>query len=242
MLEFLLVIPTINEDKYLSEILGPLRRVLKNRFKNYRMVIIDGSTDERIKTFLRGIAASSNDTDVILGREPHNKGADIMYAFSRYEAKRYCFVDADLAPSIKFIAHMLSGAFDSCDLVMGSRYAETSLVHRPKLRLFVSLAYNRMVNLIFSDGIKDHQCGLKMFDRKALEAVRAYSIERHFAWDTEAILACMYKNLKICEMPMEWTERRSRKTNMKRLVGDTLIFTPALLRMFYRFRVKRVVR
>jgi len=237
----LLVIPTINEDKYVSEILGPLRRVLKRRFKNYRIVIIDGSTDSRIKALLKGIAASSKDVDVILNREPHNKGADIMHAFSGYESKRYCFIDADLAPSMKFFAHMLGSEFSDYDLVVGSRYADISLVKRPKLRLCVSLSYNKMVNLLFNDGIKDHQCGLKMFNRKAFEAVKSYSIERHFAWDTEAILICVYKGFRVYEMPMVWAERRSRNTNMKRLVGDTLIFFPALFRMFYRFRIKKIL-
>lgn len=239
MLDFLLVIPSMNENKYIKEIVAPLERILESRYSNYRIVIVDASRDEGVKTLLRSIGKNNKRVDIVLERRPHGKGADIMYGFSMYDASRYCFIDADLKPSLEYLRQMLGEEFDGCDCIAGSRYADMGLVRRPRLRLYVSLAYNRMINLLFDERIRDHQCGMKLFSRRAFKQIERLSEEKHFAWDTEVLLICARKNLKICEMPVGWVERRSKHTNMSRLIGDTAIFVPAILRLFYRFRLKK---
>ncbi len=238
MLDFLLVIPTMNEEKYIAEILKETEAMLKKIFSNYKIVIVDASSHKSTITLLKNLTKNNKDVELITGRKPYNKGGDVMYTFSRYDSKLYCFIDSDLAPSIEYLKQMLSYYSHKCDLTIGSRYADGAVVCRPKLRLFVSVLYNKLINIFFGDKIKDHQCGLKMFNRKALMIIKKFSQENHFAWDTESILICTYKGLKLCEMPIYWVERRGKKTSIRRLLNDTLVFIPAMMRMFYRFKVK----
>jgi glycosyltransferase involved in cell wall biosynthesis len=240
MLDFLLAIPTMNEKKYVAEILEETEAMLKRKFNNYKIVIVDASSEESEITLLKNLTKNNKNVELITGRNPSNKGSDVRYAFSRYDSKLYCFIDADLSPSIEYLKQMFGYFPYKCDLVIGSRYADKAVVQRPKLLLFASLSYNKLINIFFGDKVKDHQCGLKMFNRKALKIIKKFSQENHFAWDTEIILICTYKGLKLCEMPIYWVERRRQKTSIKKLVSDTLVFIPAMIRMFYRFKVKGI--
>ncbi|EQD77366.1 glycosyl transferase, group 2 family protein, partial [mine drainage metagenome] len=54
-------------------------------------------------------------------------------------------------------------------VVTGSRYVPGAVVHRPRVRRLVSLGYNRIARWLFSENVRDHQCGLKAFSRTAVE-------------------------------------------------------------------------
>ena len=125
------------------------------------------------------------------------------------------------------------------DVVLASRYSAGSKLRRPPLRKAFSQAYNMMINLIFGDSVTDHQCGFKLFSRKAFDEMYKDSREDHWAWDTETILLAYYKKMKMCEVPIEWSERRNRRTGIMRLFKDIYIFIPGITRLFYRFRIRR---
>lgn len=241
MLDFLLVIPTLNEDRYVAEILKPLRSILKKKFKRYKIVIADNGSRESVKRFLKKMVKGSGDVDLMLDLEPNSKGAAIMSAFSRYDSRWYCFIDADMKSCLKYFEKMLGNDYRKYDLIMGSRYAGMKPVHKSRMRLFASLSYNRLMNLIFDEQVKDHQFGLKIFSRQAIGLVKKFSKEKRFAWDSEAIIICTYKKLRLCEVPLYWAEERSANSDIKKLIRYTSGMAPAVLRMFYRYRIAGIV-
>ena len=157
----------------------------------------------------------------------------------RYRAKTYCYVDADLLPSMHHMKELLKRYDKGYDVVLASRYKNGSLLKRPPLRKAVSLAYNKMINILFDESIRDHQCGFKLFSARAFRLIYRNSEENHWVWDTEAILLAHYNGMRICEVPVIWEERRSKSTSVVRLLKDIGIFIPGMARLFYRFRIRR---
>lgn len=235
MLDLLLVIPTLNEEKNIKEIIPVAQRILKKNFKKYAIVVVDAESTDGTVQYVKSVMKSESHIQLMTGKR-HNRGADVMKGFSWNPSRLYCYIDADLRPTIGYLPRMAKAIDKGNDLVTGSRYLEGSMLHRPKLRLLVSLFYNNMIHWIFHDGVTDHQCGFKMFDRRALEMCKRYCKETHWAWDTEAILVCKQKNLRVLEIPIYWAERRSKNTNLKRLVNDILMFIPSVIGMYVRLR------
>lgn len=238
MLDFLLVIPTLNEEKYIGDMLLASGSILSRECKNYKIVIMDANSDDNTMEILRN--AASHDPHIVIkgGLARGKRGRDVLHGMEMFESRAYCYIDADLSPSIAYIEEAIRKYSAGCDLAIGSRYINSKLLKRPFARKEVSLFYNHLIEFIFGDGVLDHQCGFKLFSRRFMLKVRG-TRETHWAWDTEVILLAKYSGMRICEFPIKWTERRDRKTNFKKLARDILIFMPAICRLFWRFRIAK---
>jgi glycosyltransferase AglD len=216
---------------------------LKRLVGNYKIVVVDASSTDETVEIVEKIAEKNKQIAIIKNRPRGAKGADIMYAFSKYDSRLYGFIDSDIVSSIDSLEDLLKYKNDY-DVVIGSRYADSGTPERPKIRLYISTTYNRLLSVVFNDGVKDHQCGFKLFNKKAVELIREYSVETHWPWDTEALLICKYGGLKICERKIKWEEVRSRNSdaNIRRAISDVYLFIVPMARMFYRFRIARVVK
>jgi hypothetical protein len=173
---------------------------------------------------------------MFIGHKVHTlRGYDARDAIRKVDARLYFYVDVDLAPSIGHFKDLLVAQKKGYNAVLGSRYVGSSALERPPLRLFVSKAYNRLLNLFFRESITDHQCGFRLFDERAAEIIRTESREAHWMWDTEVILLALRGGLSVCEVPIPWRERRSKRTPLRRLVGDIWLHGTGILRLFVRF-------
>jgi dolichyl-phosphate beta-glucosyltransferase len=84
----------------------------------------------------------------------------VMNAAGRY----VIMADADNATPIEEIGNFLREAREDTILI-GSRYVGTSNVERmqPGFRVLIGRLGNLVINLFLLDGIRDTQCGFKMF-------------------------------------------------------------------------------
>lgn len=242
MFELLLVIPARNEEGYIKDIIAKADKSLGEFLENYKIVVIDASSTDNTVNIVKGIAKKNKRIALIKNREPGAKGADIMYGFTRYDSSLYGFIDSDIVSALDSVGNLLKYT-NRYDVVVGSRYVDGHFPRRPKLRLYISLTYNKLLSFIFNDGITDHQCGFKIFDKEAVELIRKYSVEKHWPWDTEALLICNSGNLKIIERKVNWEEVRNRKSdaNIRRAISDIYLFIVPMFRMFYRFRILKVM-
>lgn len=236
LLDFLLVIPTYNEQKYISEVVTRANDILNKHFSNYKILIVDGTSSDKTVEKVRRAMRSNPKLAIITDGETSERGTRVMRGFSAYEAKHYCYIDADLTPSLGYLEKIFDDSMNKYDAIVGSRYVQIDMTIRPPLRMLVSRTYNIIINTAFSDGVKDHQCGFKLFDRRAVKALKKYSSEKHWAWDTEAILIMRREGLSIYEVPIYWVERRNKRTGFKRLWSDIVIFAPAIVRMYPKYR------
>ena len=80
---------------------------------------------------------------------------------------------------------------------------------------------------------------VQALSRKAFKIINRKSVEKHWLWDVEALLIAHYNNMQVCEVPIRTVERRSKRTPIKRLLGDIAIHAPGIWRLFYRYRILR---
>ncbi len=242
MLYFLLVIPAMNEAEYIEGIVLKADKEVGKYFKRYKIAVVDASSTDNTVNIVERLAKKNGRIDLIKGRKRGAKGGDIMYAFSRYDSALYGFIDSDIASAVGSFGDLIGNK--RCDVIIGSRYVDSKAPERPKLRLYISLFYNRLLSVLFGDGVTDNQCGFKIFNKRAVKLIERYSLERHWPWDTEALLICNSGGLRICEKKINWIEVRNRNNdaNIKRAISDVYLFIVPMFRMFYRFRIARVVK
>jgi glycosyltransferase involved in cell wall biosynthesis len=195
----------------------------------------DGSTDgtpevlDRLRAEIPTLQVWTN--PLRMGR-----GWAIRRLWSQVSADAYVFADADLAAGPQAILGVARRVLEGADVVTGSRYCPGAQVHRPRLRDFSSRAYNEASRFLFHEQIRDHQCGLKGFSRRAVEKVLPSTRTDNWFWDTEVLVRALREGFPVVEVPIEWNERRGNRTPLGRLLSDIYLHGTGLARLSWELR------
>lgn len=175
-------------------------------------VVSDGSkdkTDEIVQAF----AAKRPNARLIAYKPNRGKGNAVRVGMLAAEGERILFMDADLATppeeTVKVMTHLDQGA----DVAIGSRpLKESSLEKRqPFYREAFGRMSNIMVQAIGVRGIKDTQCGFKLFTNKAAKDIFPRCKMTGFSFDMEVLMIARDLGLRIDEVPIRWADQEGSK-------------------------------
>ena len=159
------------------------------------------------------------------------RGLALKQAWSKIEGDVYVFIDADLATDMRYYPKLINSIREGNDLATGSRYIKGAKVNRPILRDFASRIYNKTIRMIYKDGVFDHQIGFKAFSKRLIKDELDKCTSTNWFWDTEIIVRSIHDNYKFIEFPVEWEEKKGKKTPLKRLISDIIIHGIGLIKL-----------
>jgi len=133
------------------------------------------------------------------------------------EAELLLFSDADLATPIEEVEKLLD-ALKTSEIAIGSRpLKESSLeVRQPLHRELLGRAFNFAVQVLAIRGIKDTQCGFKLFKNAVAKNVFARCKVDGFGFDFEALMVARDLGYKIAEVPVRWRHQEGSKVVLMR--------------------------
>ena len=201
-----IVIPAFNEEERLPASLGAVSAYLAARPSAPRvevLVVDDGSSDA---TASRGEdAGRRHGLDLRVLRLPKNRGKGFAVRTGCLEAAgRLILVsDADFSTPIYEWEKLASA---NVPVAIGSRAVDESLVkERQSLgRRTMGKLFNRIARLLLVPGIRDTQCGFKLFTREAARAIFSRTRVDRFAFDVEALALARELGYPIAEVPVLW--------------------------------------
>ena len=204
-------IPVYNEDLIFYD----NARQLLDFFKRMRLnndwqlvFIVNGSTLSFQKMVQNFVDKNSPETACFL-LDQAGKGRAIKTYFDLSSANVLVYMDIDLAVSLHnlkaLLAPILSGEDDLC---FGSRMLALSMVKRSYLREISSQAYLFISRLFLKHNFSDLQCGFKAITAQAWHQLSPKIKNTAFFFDTELIYFAQRFNLKIKEIPVDWSENR----------------------------------
>jgi len=203
-----IVLPVFNEATLLRASVRKLVRAVEQLpFEKEVIIVEDGSTDGSY-SIARELSEENRMTRLLHFPARLGKGGALKRAFKTCRGRVAIFMDIDMAADLRHISEAQSLVDSGFDAVLGSRIAHGSRVGRSFFRRLTSLAYNLIVNMIFHDGILDHQCGFKCFNRKALNLIVQDVADDGFFFDTELIVRLARKRYSLVELPLIWVEPR----------------------------------
>jgi dolichyl-phosphate beta-glucosyltransferase len=212
-----IVIPAYNESKRIGETLKHMKEFLVEKPYSWEIVLVDdGSNDSTIQVAQEQITDSR--LRIIVNPRNLGKGASIRNGMLEAKGEYLLFSDADLSTPIEELDRLLNHCQKGYGVAIGSRaLKESQLVLRQAwYREFMGRVFNIMVRLIVLGGIRDTQCGFKMFTRRAAMAIFPKQKLKGFAFDVELLLLARKAGYRIKEVPVRWINSPSSKVSALR--------------------------
>ncbi len=211
-----IVIPAFNEEARLPASLGAISAYLAARPSAPRvevLVVDDGSSDA---TALRAEDAGRRhglDLRVLRLLKNSGKGFAVRRGCLEAAGRLVLVTDADLSTPI-YEWEKLAAA--SAPVAIGSRALDESLVkeEQPLYRKLMGKLFNRLVRFLVVPGIRDTQCGFKLFSREAAREIFSRAKVDRFAYDVEALLLAKQLGYAIAEVPVLWFNSKDSRVTL----------------------------
>jgi dolichyl-phosphate beta-glucosyltransferase len=231
-----LVVPAYNEEGRLPGTLSRIGEYLRDaKESDWEIVVVDdGSSDRTAEAARRAAPAAGAPVEVVVLPRNRGKGAAIREGVARTRGERVLVSDADLSTPIEEWRRLLEAG---APVAIGSRALDEGMVRRRQAwyRRKLGKLFNRFVRALSVPGIRDTQCGFKLFDGDVARALfREARIDR-FAWDVEILALARARGLRVAEVPVLWFNSPESKVSVFR---DLVPTVRDLLKI--RWRIPRV--
>jgi dolichol-phosphate mannosyltransferase len=212
----IVVIPTYNEARNIGELLRRIR-ALQPDFDI--LVVDDNSPDGTGRVASESAAALGHIT--VLSR-PYKDGYGrayihgLSYVLSHSAGyERIVQMDADLSHSPGYLG-VLCGAIGQHDIVIGSRYVPGGGISDWSAgRRVISFAGNACARFFLGNSVRDWTSGFRVFSRKVIAGIDLPSIRsRGYLFQIEVLYRCLRKKYPICEIPIEFVDRKQGRTKI----------------------------
>lgn len=220
------VVPAYNEELRMPVMLEEAMEYLENRQKQnpsftYEVIVVDdGSKDKTTEVALRYTRKYSADKVRVLTLvENRGKGGAVRMGTFSSRGKVILMADADGATKFADIEkveaglHSLNSGPENMAIACGSRahLEKESVAERSVFRTFLMYGFHFLVWFFCVRGIKDTQCGFKLFTREAaLKTFSSLHVER-WAFDVELLYIAQCFKIPIAEVAVNWTEIEGSK-------------------------------
>ncbi|MFJ6798370.1 dolichyl-phosphate beta-glucosyltransferase [Streptomyces sp. NPDC091268] len=215
------VIPAYREEARLAPTLDAVRDHLDAHVgpgpADWEVVVVDdGSPDGTADIVLK--AADDPRIRLIRSEQNRGKGNALRLGVLGSLGRRVLIMDADLATPIEELAKLeraLAGD-EQLDAAIGSRAHRDSAIerHQGVLREALGRIGNRFIRLVAVPGIRDTQCGFKLFDGD--QARTAFGASKLDGWaiDVEILQYFRRKGWPVAEVPVRWAHQDGSKVRL----------------------------
>ena len=197
------IIPVYNQEATIKENILSLKRKLNyiGLNREFEFIVIDDGSDDG--TWERVAELRHDDICVYGNAYNEGKGAAFKAAYEHATGDYIMLIDSDAQIDCEdlytFFNIML---LYRADAVVGNKRHEYSNVRYSLPRWIVSNVYSCLCRTLFGIRLRDTQCGMKLFKRKAIARAMDRVLVKRFAFDLELIVALREQGVRIADAPV----------------------------------------
>jgi len=219
-MELSVVIPCYNEDTRIEATLEHTISYLQAKGIDYEIIVVDDGCFDNTRNVVEKFTKQK--VKITNKRKNRGKGYSVKQGMLLADKKYILFMDADNSTRIDEIEQFMEHV-DSQDIIIASRNLPESIlpIKQPFIRSCLGKLFPLFVRLLVVRGIKDTQCGFKLFKRPVAQRLLRLQTLNRFAFDVELLFLASQKGYHIKELPVTW--RNDERSTVR-------LFTP--LKMF----------
>lgn len=216
-----IIVPAYNEAHRIGECLRNLKAFVgRNNLKTEIIVVDDHSKDDTTLMVEKFIDENPEMNLQLLATpdDRKGKGAAVNRGMLAANGRFRLFSDVDLSTPIDEVKKLLFWAEQGCDIVFGSRaLAESNVrVAQPLHRRLAGQMMRNITRLLIIRGVRDTQCGFKLFSEKATKEI--FGRQRVWGWsfDLELLALADLLKFKYKEVAVIWIDSPESKVSFVR--------------------------
>jgi dolichyl-phosphate beta-glucosyltransferase len=204
-----IVIPAYDEEARLGATLDTMRAWLASRAEEHELIVADDGSRDRTAEIARERGAR-----VVSLPENRGKGAAVRAGILASRGDEVLFSDADLATPIEELEKLRAAIRAGADIAIGSRALAGAdiRVRQHPMREMMGRTFNVLVRSLVMGGIKDTQCGFKLFRGSVARELFGRARVDGFAFDVEVLLLARSR-YKVAEVPVVWRHVEQSKVS-----------------------------
>ncbi len=215
MVTLSLIIPCYNEETNLQKgVLDKIGNYIQDNESFKEVLIVDDGSEDKSRDIIKKKYLSKYSKFSLIENEHKGKAMAVITGIFKASAPYVMFSDIDLATPIEESEKLLSVAQDGSKIIIGSR--KSKRVGAPVLRKIMAYGSIIIRDLIIGlHGIKDTQCGFKLFEKKAAEKIikklKVYKQRGEIknssvsaGFDIEFLFIATKLGYRIKEVPVSW--------------------------------------
>ena len=210
-----IVIPAFNEETRLRGTLATILPFMRARGESFEVVVVDDGSSDRTAE-----VATAAGPEVRVLKNPGNrgKGYSVRNGMLHARGQWRLMSDADLSTPIEELDTLRAALIDGAQVAIASRAVLGANLEKRQsiLRESSGRFFNLLVRTLHLPGIKDTQCGFKLFSAAAAEAAFRDSRLDGFAFDVEALVLARRAGFGIREVPVTWRNDEQSRVSFGR--------------------------
>ncbi len=212
------VVPAYNEEQRLPRTLARLHEYYEAQSYTYDVIVVSDGSKDQTNQIVSDFVKEHPKFRLIDYSPNRGKGYAVRTGILAAQGDLILFCDADLATPQEETEKLLPHMKDGAKVAIGSRPLRESQLdkHQPLYREMFGRMANKLIQLLAVSGIKDTQCGFKMFTREVAHDIFKRCKLNEFGFDFECLMVARDLGYRIDEVPIRWLDQEGSKVVLMR--------------------------
>jgi len=210
------IIPAYNEEHRLPQTLHSVYDYLQSSGKTFEIIIVDDGSTDHTQEVVQEFALHHEGLRLLSYAPNRGKGHAVRTGMLAARGDYLLLDDADGSSPISEVEHLETAIRDGADLAIGSRNMPESntKVKTVQYRKHMGNTFNVIVQSLLLPGIRDTQCGFKLFKHEVANDIFSVCTQSGFAFDVEVLYIARMRGYKISEIAIKWTNVGGSKVDV----------------------------
>lgn len=213
-----IVVPAYNEEIRIVPTIGAIASHISDLGFPFELIVSDDGSTDRTVELVEGLGLVN--LRVVKAPQNEGKGSAVRRGMLAARGKYVLFDDADNSTPIEEIDKLLHKLeHEGFNVAIGSRAAQGAKeAERSLLRRILSGGLRWIVRRVFRIGVRDTQCGFKMYTAEAARRLHSAQTIDGFSFDLEILYLASKLGYRIAEVPVAWVDAPGSKVDTRKEV------------------------
>jgi len=235
-MDFSIIIPAYNEEKRIAPTLTEIQDVLARTQHTFEIIVVDDGSKDNTVELLKTLQQEIPQLRIEALTQNAGKGHALRHGVAAAQGDIIITADADGSTPFSEYEKLYGAHEQNTDAIaIGSRHLPTSnvVIKQPWYRILISRMANVIIQTMLVPGVKDTQCGFKLYPAQTAKELYSQTSVDGFGIDMEVLYLAKRENIPIVEVPVTWLDSKESTLRPIRATWNTF---KELVRIIWRHK------
>ena len=224
------IIPAYNEGTRIAPTVRDIVAYCRQGHRSFEVILVDDGSEDETSSVGRQLGDEFPELRLIRLAANQGKGYAVRTGMLNALGENLLFADADGATPFGELERLELALARGADVAVGSRALreDGTRVKAKMYRHLIGRTFHLLVERLADAGVKDTQCGFKLFRFSVAQELFSRMRMNGFSFDVEVLLMARKRGYQVAEVPVNWTHQPGSKV---RLAGDSVAMAIDLFRI-----------